>query len=511
MGLGGTVADEITGAFELNGGGGALAWHLSGLRRKTGDVAIPGFAEHQHDEDEPHMEGEEEAFGVLPNSAVETERGALGLSWIGDVGFFGVSVSALNNDYGVPGHAHHNEEEPSPPEEEHEEGGVVIGLEQRRFDAEGIMRFDGEVLRAVHGRFGYADYQHTEFEGEEIGTRFANEQWEGRLEVDHNLLELLTGSLGVQMGGRNFQALGDEAYVPPSDAYEIAAFLFQGWDGELVKFQAGARLETQWAEARPLALTKTHTGFSVSGGMNWTVAEDVTVALTAARSQRLPTLEELFSDGPHAATFAYEIGNGGLDPETAHSVDATLHLSEGLLRIEATTFVNLFDGFIYQEFTGGEEDGFPVLQTVQGDATFFGGEGSVEFDIIHLGRHHLLVEGWGDYVRTELKATGESLPRIPPLRLGSRLRYNGGTVRADLGLTTVTTQDRVGPREEETEGYSMLDMSVGYRLFTGRVTHDFLIRGSNLTDQEARNHTSFLKELAPLPGREIRFMYRVYF
>jgi iron complex outermembrane receptor protein len=179
--------------------------------------------------------------------------------------------------------------------------------------------------------------------------------------------------------------------------------------------------------------------------------------------------------------------------------------------VEATAFLNLFDGFIYQEFTGEQADGFPILESVQGDATFFGGEGSAEFDIIHRGRHHLLVEGWGDYVRAELESTGDPLPRIPPLRVGTRLRYNGGTIRADLGLTTVTTQDRVGPMEEATEGYSILDMSVGYRLFTGGVTHDFLIRGSNLTDQEARNHTSFLKELAPLPGREFRFLYRVYF
>ena len=510
MGLGGSVADELTGAFELNGGGGPLAWHLSGLRRKTGDYSIPGYAEHRHEEDGSHQEGEEEEpFGVLPNSAVETERGALGLSWVGEAGYLGVSVSALNSDYGVPGHAHgHEGEEPIPGEEEE---GVVIGLEQRRFDAEGTLRFTGEVLRAVQGRFGYADYQHTEFEGTEIGTRFFNEQWEGRLELNHNLLELLTGSFGIQMGGRRYEALGEEAFVPPSDAFDFASFLFQEWERETVKFQGGARLETQWAEAKPTSLSRTHTSFSFSGGMNWTVAEDASLALTLARSQRIPTLEELFSEGPHAATFAYEIGDSDLDPETAHSVDATLHLSEGLLRVEATAFLNLFDGFIYQEFTGAEEDGFPVLLTVQGDATFWGGEGSVEFDLVHRGRHHLLVEGWGDYVRAELKETGEALPRIPPLRLGSRLRYNGGTIRADLGLTTITSQERVGPLEEETEGYSMLDMSVGYRLFSGRLTHDFLIRGSNLTDQEARNHTSFLKELAPLPGREIRFMYRVYF
>ena len=130
---------------------------------------------------------------------------------------------------------------------------------------------------------------------------------------------------------------------------------------------------------------------------------------------------------------------------------------------------DLFNDFIYQEFSGGEEDGLPVLTTVQGDALFMGWEGSVEFDLLHQGRHHLLVEGWGDYVRAELRKTSNALPRIPPLRFGTRIRYNGGTVRADLGLTTVTDQNRVAPLEEGTEGYSMVDMSVGYRLFTGEI------------------------------------------
>jgi len=270
-------------------------------------------------------------------------------------------------------------------------------------------------------------------------------------------------------------------------------------------------LEGQRARELNLGLKKDHFGFSFSGGLNWTMAEETSLAITGGRSQKAPSLEELFSDGPHAATFAYEVGDANLDPEVAYSLDATLHLSKGLFRVEATAFAYLFDGFIYQEFTGEVADEFPVLQAVQGDATFLGGEGSVEFDLVHRGNHHLMVEGWGDFVRAELRDTSEPLPRIPPLRFGTRLRYNGGIVRADLGITTITTQDRVGPSEEATDGYSSLDMSVGYRLFTGGVTHDFVLRGSNLGNQEARNHTSFLKELAPLPGREIRFMYRVYF
>jgi iron complex outermembrane receptor protein len=520
MGLGASVSEEFTGALELNGGGGAWAWHASGLRRRTDDYAIPGFAEHQHeDEEEGHEEEgheeDEEPFGILENSAIETDRLALGVSWVGDQGYLGLSVSGMNNDYGVPGHGHHGHEEELPGlpggEEGEEEEGVVIGLEQRRFDAEGLARFSSGSVQTVKGRFGYSDYEHTEFEGEEIGTRFTNEQWEGRLEVNHSLVEFSPGSVGIQLGSRSFEAFGEEAFVPPSDNLTWAMFGFQEFGEDEIHFQVGARLEGQRAEEKVQGRERNETGLSFSLGGNWSIEEDVSLALTASRSQKIPSIEELFADGPHAATFAYEIGDPNLEIETANALDLTLHFGRGLVRVEASAFVTAFSNFIYQEMTGDEEDELPVLLARQADATFMGGEGSVEFDILHQGDHHVLVEGWGDFVRAELSDSDQPLPRIPPFRVGTRLRYIGGTLRADLGVTKVRTQDRVGVMEEETDGYALVDMSVGYRLFRGATTHDIVLRGTNLSNQEARNHTSFLKELVPLPGRDLRIMYRIYF
>jgi iron complex outermembrane receptor protein len=510
--LGGTVADERTGALELNG---ALAtewaWHLSGLRRSAADIKIPGFAEHQHD-GEGGSPGEDEAEGTLENSSVETTRAALGFSWIGQSGFLGASISGLNTDYGVPGHGHgHEGEGPGTGEEEEDEEDVVIGMEQRRFDLEGSWRFPQDRIQGVKGRFGFADYLHTEFEGEEVGTRFTNQQWEGRLEVQHALTESSSGTVGFQAMGRDFAAEGDEAFVPPANALSVAAFFFEELDLESVRYQIGARAEVQRLDQSGQGFEKNHFGFSVSTGLNWTLSERAGLALTAARSLKLPSLEELFSDGPHAATFSYEVGNPDLDPETAYSFDATLRLTEGTFRGEFTGFLNLFKGFIFQDFTGEEEDGLPVLVFDQNDARFMGLEAVLEFDLIHRGKHHLLVEGWSDLVRAELTDLNQYLPRIPPLRVGTGLRYDGGILRGDFGITVVSDQDRVSPFEEETEGYTMLDGSFGYRLFSSDMVHDFVVQMSNLTNREARQHTSFLKELAPLPGREIRLIYRVHF
>ncbi len=526
--LGGTVADERTGAFELNGSfGGHVAWHLSGLRRDTDDYEIPGFAEAEYDhedEGEEHHEeeadhNEEEVEGILENSAVQTTRTAFGLSWVGSSGYLGASISALDNDYGVPGHGHAHEEEHDhegedehdPMEEEHGEEGVVIGLEQRRLDVEGAWRFGSEGIQGIKGRFGYADYRHTEFEGEEIGTRFENEQWEGRLELHHTLFESLSGTGGIQVMGRDFSAAGEEAFVPPSNLLSFAGFLYEELERGPARFQVGARTEYQRVEEDILGRDETHLGLSLSTGVAWTLSEQVGVAISGARSTKLPSLEELYADGPHAATFAYEIGNPGLDPEKAWSMDGTLRLTQGTFRGEFTLFATFFDGFIYQDFTGEEEDELPVVRSEQADARFMGAEAALEFDLIHMGPHHLLVEGWGDYVRAELTDLEQDLPRIPPLRLGGGLRYDGGLLRGDLGVTRAADQTRVSPFEEETEGYTLMEASVGLRLFTGSLVHDFVLQGKNLTNEEARLHTSFVKEMAPLPGREIRLVYRVHF
>jgi iron complex outermembrane receptor protein len=505
--LGGTVADERTGAFALNGAlRGGWAWHLGGLRRSTGDARIPGHAEHEHEEE---AEPGEEAEGILENSAVETTRGALGLSWIAGSGFLGVSLSGLDTDYGVPGHGHARAQ--AEEGEPHEEEDVVIGLRQRRVDLEGELRFEQGIVKAVKARFGAADYRHTEFEGEEVGTRFTNQQWEGRLEMTHSLLESVSGAAGLQVMGRDFAARGGDAFVPPSHGLTVAGFMYQEIDRGPLRFQVGARAEGQRMARDVGGLDRDHVGLSVSAGMSWTLPHGLGLALSAGRSVKLPTLEELFSDGPHAATFAFEVGDPFLDREAAYTVDATLRLTEGRLRGEVTGYRSFFDGFIYQAFTGEEEDGLPVLRFGQSDAVFVGFESALELSLVHRGRHHLLWEGWGDYVRAELPSLRQDLPRIPPLRAGTRMRYDGGTLRGEMGITRVARQDRVAPFEEATEGYTSVDSSVGYRLFRGDLVHDLILQGANLTNEEARLHTSFLKELAPLPGREIRLLYRIYF
>lgn len=506
-GVGGSAARERTGALSLTGAlGGRWGWSLRGLRRATEDVRIPGNAAHEHE----NGEGGHEAEGVLPNSAVETGRASFGLSWFGQDRFLGVSLDGLQTVYGIPSHGHGDTHRSLAADGE--ESGVTIRLNQRRADLEGAWRFMEGRVHSLDLRLGAADYDHKEMEGGEVGTHFSNRSLEGRLEVTHRLLPSVAGAMGVQALARDFSARGEEVFVPPARVSSLAAFLYQEFEAGPLRLQAGARLDGQKAKQETGDIDRDHGGFSLSGGATWRLPRGgVSVAVSLGRSVKLPAAEELFSQGPHAATFAYEVGDPFLREEVAYTLDATLRRTEGRFRGELTLFRSFFDGFIYQAPTGDSKEGFPVLRYAQSDALFGGFEGAVELSLIHQGRHHLLWEWQGDYVRGRLSDLGEDLPRIPPLRIGTRLRYDGGTLRGDFGAVWVARQERVAPFEEPTEGYTLLEASLGYRFFRGRLVHDLILQGTNLTNREARLHTSFLKELAPLPGRDLRILYRLYF
>lgn len=524
---GGTVADERGGAASLDGAlGSRFAWHVDLLKRETDDYEIPGFAESAALRAEEGEEGEEheQVRGLAENSATDTESGTVGLSWIGDHAFFGLATGRYNSLYGIPGgHSHgHEHEEGEEEEEEHEEeeeAPVRVDLEQRRWDLRGGVTQPFGIFRGVNLRFGSTDYEHRELEGDEVGTRFLSDSWEGRLELLQKRHGALTGSFGLQAQSRDFEAIGEEAFVPPTQTDNWALFTFQEIERGPWRFQFGGRFERQDVTADlpsdPDAVEgpddRSFDGLSGSAGLVWQSGEDYSLGLSLARSTKLPNAEELFSNGPHLATNAFEIGDPGLDPETSLSADLTLRKTSGPFTGELNLFLNRFDDFIFESATGEEEDGLPVFRYTQRDAEFRGAELSGLYELIHAEPYHVDLELGVDYVRAELRDTGDPLPRIPPLRYRLGLHYRGEKLHGLIEGQRVEEQDRVAALERPTEGYTLLNASVGYRFFAADMVYDVLLRGTNLTDEEARNHVSFLKDLVPLPGRDVNLALRLTF
>ncbi|HVR44200.1 MAG TPA: TonB-dependent receptor [Thermoanaerobaculia bacterium] len=528
----GTAANERSGSLRLEGAAGELAWHLGHHRRESGDVEIPGPAE-AHDEEE---EGEEheEFTGKLLNSALESDGTTVGASWISERGLVGVSWSGYDSLYGLPVHLHHEHEGESagirPRQEEEHEEDIRIDMKQRRWDARAEWLEPFAIFRSMRLRFGIADYQHTELEGEEIGTLFENESWEARIEAPHRAVGAMRGSIGAQFSKRDFAAAGAEAFVPPSTTENRALFLFEETTHETrrgrIHFQFGARWESSDVSAIPIEHEHEPTpverlqldtpvdldfaGLSGSLGSVWHFAPDYSMSASVSRAVRAPTAEELFSNGPHLATFTFEVGNLELAEEVSVGADVGVRKEAGPITGEIHLFFNRFDGYIYQVPTGEEEDELPVFVFRQDDARFHGIEAHADVELWHSEPNHLDLELSGDWVSAELTG-GTPLPRIPPMRLGVGLRYRGPRFWGLAEVRRTFEQDRVAPLEEPTDSWTMLNAAIGTRLFAGDTIHDLILKGTNLTDELARNHVSPLKDLVPLPGRNVSLSYRVTF
>lgn len=524
---GGSVSNERTAAAALGGGRGDWAWHIDGSFRDTDDYEIPGFAnvdgEHEDEEHDEEHEDEEPAFGVVPNSDLESRTAAVGATRFFDRGFVGVSLSAYESDYGIPGveHAHGEEEGHDESEDDHgdeEEGGVRIDLERLRYDVRAEITEPFGPFAGLKFRLGVTDYEHSELEGAdgEVGTTFFNDEREGRLELVQTERAGFSGSFGLQVRSQDLLAVGEEAFLPPVETFSWALFAFeekQLTDDVLLQF--GGRYEAQEVDAEAAALfgaahSRSFDGFSSSLGLVWEFTDGWALAGSVARSVKLPNAEELYSDGPHFATNDFEVGDPGLDDETSLGVDIALRKNSGRVTGELTLFRNAFDRFIYKRFTGDEEDGLPVVVYTQADADFTGAELQARAELWQSGDRHLDLKLTGDVVRAELKS-GSDLPRIPPRRLSAGLHYHRPAWHVYAEVWDVAGQDRVAELETPTGGHTLVHAGVSWRYLGDARIYDVILRGRNLTDEEARNHVSFLKDSVPLPGRDVSLALRLTF
>lgn len=525
---------EVAGSLDY-GLGANLVLHLDGTWRESSDYRIPGEAESEifheleheeehedEDHDEDHDEEEEEVpdTGQLENSFAKSKSLTGGLSWVGsDGGFLGVAVHRFESDYGVPGgHGHGHEEEHHDDEdhdddhddhdedehgEEEEEAGVTIGLEQTRIDVNGAINLDG-FFEKIQVFGGYADYTHTEFEGPgEVGTVFTNEGFETRVEAIQAKQNDWAAAYGLQVRQREFSAVGEEAFVPPTKTEQIGLFTFQEKNFGDFHIEGAARYESTKQENSVTAADRTFNLVSLSGGGDVHLSESVRLGGTVFRTERAPTTEELFSDGPHLATNQFEKGDPTLNKETATGIEmAFRHRAKGH-HITVNAFYTDYDNYIYEIETGAEEDELPVYQFVGEDATFQGFEVQGGIKLGQIGGFGLKADSLVEYVRA--KTDTGNLPRIPPLSVltGLEAETDRFVLRAELDYAA--EQKKLAEEEIPTEDYAQVNLFATWKAPVGAQDVKLRVSVMNLFDAEARQHTSFLKDMAPLPGRNVRF------
>ncbi len=555
------VAKESQGSFSLQNGvkvkGKEFAFHLDGFWRDASDYKLPDDFDAHGDKEAHSDEDHEEQNSHLANSASKSRGFTLGSSYLFDQGFVGFSYGTMNRDYGIPGHDHGHEEENEP--ESWSEGNNAVGtaakMQQDRLQILSEINYENSFIKQLATKFAYTDYQHQEIEAGLVGTTFSNKSLEMKADLYHQEYIGWKGAWTLHFKGSDFEAIGEEAFAPPSktDSFAIA-WLEEKHFGDVL-LQLGARIERVSIAANDSVIgvsghehSQAHESvsfeqqhfnpFSGSVGLVWDYTSGYNLGLSFAVSQRAPSAAELFSFGPHIGTSTFEVGamfelslekaiedslaeesdemhvelsSHSPEVETAYSFDLTWRKFEGDFGFVLSAFYNHVKDYYYQQDTGlifkdehadeHDETGLPILIYQQENVDMYG----LEAEFVYQITSPLKVTLFGDYIHAEL-TDGGNLPRIPPMRVGTLLNYQADNFDGELSINHYFEQDSIAELETTTAAYTLLDMNFNYYLNDfgfDSIGNDlvFYFKANNLTDEIALVHSSFLKEVAPLPGR----------
>ncbi|KQR51569.1 TonB-dependent receptor [Brevundimonas sp. Leaf168] len=487
--------DDGRSAFgRMTVGTGNFAFNVDGVKRKTDDYDIPAPAISAR---RAAAEGlAREDTGTQPNSYTDLEAWGVGGSYIGDKGFAGVSYKNTDSEYGTVA-----------------EESVFIKLNQKRWDARGEYRFDSGPFSALRGSYGHADYTHTEFEAVgEPGTIFNSDGWEGRADLVQRERNGWNGAVGVQALSRNFEAIGEEAFVPSVKIDELGLYTVQRLDLGNHGFEGGLRYDRRELSGTPIGgaseVTREFDNWSASAAAFIRPTAGLFLGLSLAHNERAPSEVELFADGVHIATAAYETGDLTLHSEKVTTLEGTAHYDRGRFTGDLHVYHSWYNGFIDERPTGDqfyfedEDEFFPIYRFVQTDAKFYGFELEGAYALWQDGDRKLSLEGAADYVHAQTDFGPAA--RIPPYSVTGRLAWTSTRFDASAEVRHVGEQDRVANAFElPTDDYTLVNASVAVRPFAQQNVTLFA-EARNLTDEEAREHVSFLKDIAPLPGRNLR-------
>lgn len=522
----------------------SLVAHFDGSYRHSNDLRIGGFvlspglraeqlAIAGEEREEGHLDAAEEAERLAArrhrviNSGSETYTFGGGLALIKDRGSLGFSFGYYDSNYGVPtrpGAVHVHGEEGHDHDHEHDHGDVpvTIGMKQWRADVRGEIETGGGFLDAIRLRLGYADYKHVEFEGTEVGTVFRSDAMEGRLELVQANRNGWRGVIGAQGFVRDFEAIGAEAFVAPNQTAQAGIFTLQEFTFGPVGFELAARYEhtdvssnevktTIGVGGPTVAVDRSFDAFSGAVGLSYALADDLRIGLTGSRAVRAPSAEELFANGPHIATQAYEVGNPDFALEKSWGLEAYLRGGVGPVRLSLSAYAQWFDNYIYEAATGGEAEGLPVFQFQQAKARYAGIEAEVAAKLIDTGAFDLTGNLVADYVDAEIRDGGGNIPRIPPLRVLGGLSADAGRFGGRIEVEHVFEQNAVAAFETPTDDYTLVNASVQWHPFGAGDETVLVLSANNIFDVDARRHASFTKDFVPLAGRDFRISARFSF
>jgi iron complex outermembrane recepter protein len=491
--------------------------HVDGSYRKSKDLRIGGYLLSPELRAEANDIADDEAAlgnvdtaanarqwagfrGRLPNSGVETWSAGVGGAFIDNGGNLGVSFNVYDTKYGIP----------ERPEFTEPVGGEVsINLRQYRFDLRGEVELGDGLFDKARIRAGYADYTHKELEGADIGTTFFSKAIESRFELTQNARGGWRGASGLQYQARDFEAIGDEAFLPPTRANQFGIFTLQEFSFGQLDTEVAVRFDHARLEAQTLGIERKFNNVSAAIGVGYNIG-DLKIGTNISRTGRAPSVEELYSDGPHVATQSYEVGDPTLRSERSWNGEIFARYDGTRFDFSTTLYANRFSSFIYESDTGAIVDDLPEFVYLQGKARVWGVEADASVQVGHAAGFDIVIDGVADYTRATIKGSGPA-PRIPPLRLLGGMELQSGNLDVRGEVEWSDSQNRTAGFETPTDGFTMVNASATWRPFGRDKNISLIAAANNIFDVEARRAASFTKDFVALAGRDFRLTARFSF
>lgn len=498
--------EKLATAGVTVGLGDQVALRVEGLKRDANNYIAPDYVH----------EGEKERR--VDNTFAESQNVTLGLSWIYDRGFTGVSYTNRQDQYGLPGHNHeyesceahlagqphlhcgehdHDHEADTHEAHDHSHAGPWVDLKSERYDFRSELADPFAGFQKLRVQASYTDYQHDEIEEGQAATTFKSEGYDTRLELLHNRIGAWEGVIGTQFGRQKLDITGEEAlFAGPSttDKWSLFALEHRQWND--VHFELAARLDQQSIDIDSPQKDYDDHAFSYSGAANWAFAPNYKLSLVASHQERLPMAQELYSQGKHLATNTYELGNENLAVEKSNNLELGFHYDTDRLNYHVHVFHNWFDDYIYAQTLDRYED-FRLIQYTQDKARFYGAEGEISYQLSPIYTATL----FGDYVRGKIDVEGDA-PRVPGGRVGTRFDADfGDGFSGTAEYYRAFKQDKIAVYETETDGYNMVNLGLAYAArLSDKTDYRVYAKANNLLDETVYNHASFLSTL-PQMGR----------
>ena len=481
---GDTATNGVSTGAKLDFGKNDWMFHLDAGFRNSNDQQIPNYQVSRRARDRDPTASTHK--NDIENSASTQKQAAAGVSRIFSKGHVGVSYYFFDNYYGVVA-----------------EEDVKIKMIQNRVELHAEYRPEGEYLRAIRLKSAQSDYGHKELAGGEVGTTFANEGNESRLEFLTKMGDV-RGVSGVQTQMFNFSAVGEEAFLPATRNSNLSGFTLQEIIQGQNTYTLGARFESTHVHNQESKDQSNFNTISGAAGYSYKFTKEFSSSLNFSLTERAPNFQELYANGPHVAVGIFEEGDKDLKTEKAYAIDWGLKYNHGQDSVQLNFYAQKFDNYIALSPTDREDgepgEELPVSVYEQVDAVFYGADFEAR-DQIQNSTYTLVYRG--DIVRAKNTDSGDNLPRISPPRVSVGLEKVIDRWIMDVEAQYNFEQHKISENELRTDDFTLVNLGVTYDMPIGEKNFSSFVRLRNLLNQEARIHSSTLKEIAPLPGRNV--------